>query len=45
MIFALGVPVEAVEPRGQGPQQDVEAGPPLLQVYRLYRHLWPIQTV
>ena len=41
----LGVSVEAVEPRGQGPQQDLETGPSVLQVYSVYCNLWTVQTV
>jgi hypothetical protein len=37
--------VEAAEPRGQGPREDAEARPPLLQVHRLHRHLWPVQAI
>merc|ERR1712228_1055894 len=40
-----GLPVEAVEPRGQGPRQDPEARPPVLQMYRLYGHLRSVQAV
>jgi len=40
-----GVPVEAVEPRGEGPREDAEARAPLLQVHGLHRHLRPVQAL
>merc|ERR1712233_122491 len=40
-----GVPVEAAEPRGQRPWEDIEAGAPLLQVHSLHRHVWPVQAL
>ena len=37
-----GLPVEVVEPRSQGPRQDPEASPPLIQMHRLHSHVWSI---
>ena len=44
-VCAPGLPVEAAEPRGQGPRQDPEAGAPVVQVHGLHRHLRPVQAV
>ena len=41
----LGLPMEAAEPRGQGPQQDPQTRPPFLQVYCLHGHLRAVQVV
>ena len=37
--------MEAAEPRGQGPQQDPEAGPSVVQVYCVYCDLRAVQAV
>ena len=37
--------MEVAEPRGQGPRQDPEAGPPLVQVHGLHGDLRPVQAV
>ena len=37
--------MEAVEPRVQGPRQDPQAGPPVVQMHRLHRHVRPVQAV
>ena len=44
-VCVPGLPVEAAEPRGQGPRQDPEAGAPVVQVHGLHRHLRPVQAV
>ena len=45
MAWCAGVPVEAAEPCGQGPREDAEACPSLLQVHSLHGHLWPVQAL
>ena len=45
IFISLGLPVEVVEPRGQGPRQDSQACPSVLQVHSMYSHIWPIQAV
>lgn len=44
-FFISGVSMEVAEPRGARPRHDTEAGPPLLQVHRVYGHVWHVQTV
>ena len=44
VIRISGVSVEAIEPRGKGPPEDVEARSPLVQVHSLRSNVLPIQT-
>lgn len=45
LFSSAGVPVEVTESRVAGSQYDTEAGPFVVQVYRVHCYLWHVQTV
>jgi hypothetical protein len=44
-VCCTGVPVEAVEPCGSGPQHVAEAGASLVQVHRVHRYIRHVQAI